>query len=136
MALAKLCAASTCRNTFKGSGAYCQACRDEIAAQPKPNRNAKRREYEQGKPSAWRRGYNSEYQRNRKTLLEHNPFCWYCLALLGISTPSTTADHRIPVSQGVDNSYSNLIPCCRSHQQRRGNMPFETFVMLVIQGRK
>jgi len=60
------------------------------------------------------RGYDGEYQRNRKVVLANSPRCTYCPA------PATTADHRLALSRGGDNSLENLVPACAACNYSRG----------------
>ena len=54
--------------------------------------NLQRDKYRQ---SAYRRGYNTAWQKASKSFLIKNPFCAECLKR-GIHTPSAVVDHIIP----------------------------------------
>lgn len=52
------------------------------------------------------RAQDSEYRRNRATVLQGHPPCRYC------GQPATQVDHVVPVSKGGTHSIANLVPCC------------------------
>ncbi|PYC66640.1 hypothetical protein C7C45_24155 [Micromonospora arborensis] len=66
--------------------------------------------------SASRRGYTSEYRRNRAVVLADAPACTLCRR-----RPATTADHIVPLSKGGTNQLSNLRPACGPCNYGRGN---------------
>ncbi|MEV6300403.1 HNH endonuclease signature motif containing protein [Actinoplanes sp. NPDC051861] len=66
--------------------------------------------------SASRRGYDSTYQRNRRTILEGSPLCTLCRR-----RSATTADHIVPLSKGGTNELTNLRPSCGPCNYARGN---------------
>ncbi|WP_328478506.1 HNH endonuclease [Actinoplanes sp. NBC_00393] len=68
--------------------------------------------------SASRRGYNYQYQLNRRTLLEGSPLCSLCGLIV-----ATTADHVVPLSRGGTNELTNLRPACGPCNYGRGNRP-------------
>ncbi|WP_155053930.1 HNH endonuclease [Streptomyces blattellae] len=68
------------------------------------------------RPTAWQRGYTTEYQRNRRWLLQSNPLCALCNV-----AKATTADHVLPLSKGGTNHIDNLRPACGPCNYRRGN---------------
>lgn len=73
-----------------------------------------------GRSSATIRGYNSEWQVIRKSVLAVEPFCRSCAAN-GLGVPATHVDHIKPKSLGGTNDRSNLQPLCqRCHLSKSG----------------
>ena len=71
------------------------------------------RESRQPQPSRQSRGYNSEYDRNRRIVIErawsHNESC--CICGFGFRSKSDiTAEHVIPRRAGGSNALANLGP--------------------------
>jgi 5-methylcytosine-specific restriction endonuclease McrA len=60
------------------------------------------------RPSAYERGYNTEYYQNRAILLAGHPKCAECG-----STSRLEIDHIRAAHKGIDNSLSNLRVLCR-----------------------
>lgn len=58
--------------------------------------------------------------RNRKSK------CFYCETKL--TEENATADHIIPISEGGNNSQVNLVVCCKSCNNERGNEKFNKFL--------
>jgi 5-methylcytosine-specific restriction protein A len=56
---------------------------------------ARNREYDQRRGSARERGYDSRWDKARKTYLAHNPLCVMCKRE-GRVTPATVVDHIKP----------------------------------------
>jgi hypothetical protein len=83
---------------------------------------------------------NGEKVRRRKAFLIHffNTNCFYC----GIPTQTSdvlisnlmTLDHIVPVSRGGNNDVSNLVICCASCNNDRGNKLFEDYMIKVLDG--
>jgi ribosomal protein S14 len=71
------------------------------------------------RPSFRERGYDGEYDRNRRALLATATACWICGQPARPGDP-LTADHIIPRSQGGGSSLGNLAPAHRSCNSRRG----------------
>jgi hypothetical protein len=62
------------------------------------------------------REYDStEYRKNRRIVLEGSPMCAYCRR-----RKADTVDHVVEVDRGGDSSLSNLVPCCRTCNSRKG----------------
>lgn len=64
-------------------------------------------------PSAAKRGYGAEYQRNKKIMVEHawerkDP-CWRC-GMQFASKSRITADHKVPIKFGGGPELDNLRP--------------------------
>jgi len=69
--------------------------------------------------SARQRGYNAEYERNRKLVLAASDgVCAWCHR-----RPATTVDHTIPLAKGGTNEIGNLIPSCGLCNASRGSRP-------------
>jgi 5-methylcytosine-specific restriction enzyme A len=68
------------------------------------------------RPSYRARGYDAEYQRNRKLLLAQYPTCAICG-----NAAATTADHIVPRSEGGSNDIANLRPACAKCNYGRGS---------------
>jgi 5-methylcytosine-specific restriction endonuclease McrA len=86
------------------------------------------RKFPRSKLSRQARGYNAEYDRNRRLMIadawEKQLPCVRCG--MGFQKVSDiTADHLIPKALGLDNSLANLAPahraCNQSHGARLGN---------------
>ncbi|WP_425274469.1 HNH endonuclease [Streptomyces flavidovirens] len=77
---------------------------------------ARKREKTRVRLSPRERGYDAEYQRNRRWLLRSQPDCHICRVAL-----ATTADHIIPLSRGGSNAMDNLRPACGPCNYSRGN---------------
>jgi hypothetical protein len=55
-----------------------------------------------------------------------NSTCLYCGNKLTMK--NATADHIIPISKGGNNSQVNMIVCCKSCNEERGNIKFEKYL--------
>ncbi len=53
--------------------------------------------------------------------------CIYCGVEL--TDDNVTADHIVPISKGGNNSQVNLVACCKSCNNERGNMNFKKFYL-------
>jgi 5-methylcytosine-specific restriction enzyme A len=71
------------------------------------------------RPDWRRRGYDAEYDRNRRALLAVSTRCAVC-GLPSMLNDPLTADHIVPRSEGGGNEQSNLRAVHRSCNQRRG----------------
>ena len=49
--------------------------------------------------------------------------CFYCLSPLAVST--RCIDHVIPLVELLDNSYRNLVSCCRKCNLQKSDLPAE-----------
>jgi 5-methylcytosine-specific restriction endonuclease McrA len=61
---------------------------------------------------------SSEYQRNRKLVIEREPICHWRFP--GCTFKSTTADHLLSLSKGGGNDLANLVGACNRCNERRG----------------
>lgn len=52
--------------------------------------------------------------------------CLYCDESLTKS--NATADHIVPISVGGNNTQINLVVCCKSCNNERGNLPFKEYL--------
>ncbi|MET9890780.1 HNH endonuclease [Streptomyces sp. NPDC006465] len=86
--------------------------------EPCASAGAKRREQKRWdtRPSAWARGYNTQYRKARAEILSASPVCSICHR-----RPADTADHIVPLSRGGSNEPSNLRPACGPCNYGRGN---------------
>lgn len=66
-------------------------------------------------------GYAKEFIENHR-----NAKCLYCNDKLTIE--NATTDHIIPISTGGNNSQVNLIVCCKSCNEERGNIEFNKYL--------
>lgn len=65
--------------------------------------------------SAYKRGYDSNWQRVRQMVLNRNPMC----QVPGCTRPATDIDHIIPLRQGGENTDNNLQALCHSHHSMK-----------------
>lgn len=87
-----------------GRDARCPSCARE---------HQRRRDAVRGTPV--QRGYDSEYRRLRRQVLEDAGWaCGYCGA------PANTVDHIVPLSRGGSRGIDNLRAACSSCNYRRG----------------
>ncbi len=77
----------------------------------------------QVRPSSAFQGYDAEYRRNRKLLLEYQPWCSACG-----TTENLTADHILAYSQGGGNGFDNLQVLCRSCNSRKSRQEAKVWV--------
>lgn len=59
--------------------------------------------------------YPTEYQQNRKLILQSKPTCVYCR-----TAEATTVDHIIEVDRGGTHQLDNLVPACSKCNYKRG----------------
>lgn len=75
--------------------------------------------YDAGRPSAARRGYDRRWRKVRKKKLALDPLCEHC-KLRGRTTPATDVDHVVPLNRGgAGYAMSNLQSLCRSCHNRK-----------------
>jgi 5-methylcytosine-specific restriction protein A len=74
------------------------------------------RPWDHGGRSRQERGYGAEHERLRRIVLEEEPVCHYCR-----ERPSTTVDHRVPISRGGPTVRDNLVGCCSDCQARKAS---------------
>lgn len=68
-------------------------------------------------------GFTREYLTDNPGIHNH---CIYCNTTL--TEENITADHIIPVSKGGNNSKINLIPCCKTCNEERGDEEFYKYL--------
>ena len=74
----------------------------------------RRRQYDQVRPSAAERGYDSEWQRVRTTYLKAHPQCYVC------DLPATQVDPITPRREGGSKTdWTNLRPYCHRHHSMK-----------------
>jgi len=80
---------------------------------------ARNREYDQRRGSARERGYNSRWDKARKTYLMRNPLCVTCQRE-GRVTPARVVDHIIPHKGDTSLFWdtSNWQSLCETHHNR------------------
>jgi len=71
------------------------------------------KQYERGRPSAAKRGYDREWREIRAEHLAMYPFCVVC------GLPATDVDHIVPRAQGGSSEHSNLQSLCHTHHSRK-----------------
>ncbi len=105
-----------CRVCGKPGKSICDKC---VNSNKQPQRS---------KPSRQSRGYNNEYDRNRRIVIDiawsHNEPC--CLCGNGfIRKEDISAEHVIPLRNGGSNTLSNLAPAHKScnYAWRRKHTP-------------
>jgi 5-methylcytosine-specific restriction endonuclease McrA len=94
-------------------GSRCPTCK------PKANQ-ARQARYDRHRPSAWRRGYNSDYHRNSAPILAAAKACSWCGREFTQDLPATM-DHVTPLSHGGTNDPSNLVAACKPCNSSRGS---------------
>lgn len=99
---ARICAWLSCSSLVEGDGCYCRR-----------HARAVRRNHDEQRPPAHRRGYGGPWRRLRLLVLNHEPFCRLCGA------PATEVDHIVPLRAGGTNELSNLQPLCKSCHSRK-----------------
>lgn len=60
-------------------------------------------------------------------LVDRTTTCPYCKALL--TTENRSLDHMQPLTKGGRHSISNLMPCCRACNSRKGNKDFSDWLL-------
>lgn len=85
----KPCAHPGCR-AWATCGSYCEVHAAEYAAQRAERRSAAMQRADRSRLSPDARGYNSRWNKARKTYLRHHPLCVVC------GEPATEVDHIIP----------------------------------------
>ena len=70
------------------------------------------------RPSAARRGYDSNWRRRRTEHLAAHPWCVDCLAE-GKRVKATQVDHDVPKTAGGEEDPSNYKSRCHSHHSRK-----------------
>ena len=68
------------------------------------------KDYDLKRGSAYKRGYDRNWQRLRIMYLNQNPLC----STPGCNQPATDVHHVIPLRSGGDNSFDNLKALCHS----------------------
>ncbi len=63
--------------------------------------------YDDGRPSAARRGYDARWRRLRRVVLSRQPVC-------PCGSAATEVDHIVPKDAGGDDSFDNLQALCKS----------------------
>jgi 5-methylcytosine-specific restriction endonuclease McrA len=71
-----------------------------------------------------------------KEFIEENKdtYCIYCDDIL--TEQNATADHIVPISDGGNNCQVNLVVCCKSCNNERGNMEFKTYLTMKKKNNK
>jgi 5-methylcytosine-specific restriction protein A len=82
-------------------------------------KRAKQRKQDRARGTAWQRGYNSEYQKNRGSLINDDSYCYNC-GHTGDKDNPLTGDHIKPRHLEIDNSIENLGILCRSCNSSKG----------------
>ena len=94
----KPCRMNGCPN-LATSGAYCplhaNARAGENETKEKTSPPSGKIIYQQDRPSAYRRGYDHNWRKERKKFLMNHPWCVHCLNK-GYRTPATEVDHIVP----------------------------------------
>jgi 5-methylcytosine-specific restriction protein A len=81
---------------------------------------ARNREHDTRRSSARERGYNTRWEKARKTYLTRNPLCIMCQRE-GRVTPATVVDHIIPHKGDAAlfwDTENNWQPLCKPHHDR------------------
>lgn len=88
---------------------------------PKPlDLRVRHREYDQHRGSARERGYNTRWEKARKTYLASHPLCVMCKRE-GRIAPATVVDHIIPHKGDTAlfwDTENNWQPLCKPHHDR------------------
>jgi len=96
------------RRALIDTGSRCSSCRSAYQ---------RRRDARRGTPA--QRGYNAEYQRNRKAVLAASDG----MCAWGCGRAATTVDHVVPLARGGSNDLDNLVPACATCNSSRGSNP-------------
>ena len=76
--------------------------------------------YEEGRPSAARRGYGRDWRRLRAMYLRRNPLCEDPFGIHGGAVVAAyEVDHIVPLSRGGGNDWDNLQALCKSCHSRK-----------------
>src|SRR5689334_15702372 len=81
---------------------------------------ARQREHDARRGSARERGYNTRWEKARKTYLMRNPLCVMCQKE-GRVTPATVVDHIVPHKGDTAlfwDTENNWQPLCKPHHDR------------------
>lgn len=107
------CRATNCRATTRDASGYCDACRP--AAEAKDAELAQARDKRRGTSS--QRGYGSDWQKLRARIMRaHGGLCQDCKTE-GFFRKAFEVHHADGSAQ--NNEFSNLIPLCREHHDKR-----------------
>lgn len=74
-----------------------------------------RRKHADRPENSWERGYNTEYEKNKKEILKGGPKCAICG-----EAKATEVDHIKSLKDGGSNAKSNLRPACKSCNRKDG----------------
>jgi 5-methylcytosine-specific restriction protein A len=84
------------------------------------DQRARQREHDTKRGSARQRGYNTRWEKARKTYLMRNPLCVLCQRE-GRVTPATVVDHIVPHKGDTKlfwDTEDNWQPLCKPHHDR------------------
>jgi 5-methylcytosine-specific restriction protein A len=76
-----------------------------------------RRQYEQGRPSAAARGYDSKWRVVRAAYLKAHPIC----SEEGCGAQAEDVDHIVALKDGGTHAWANLRAYCHSHHSQKTN---------------
>lgn len=109
------CKAQGCPNrSVEGGGGYCEI-HQGLYQKEKSERGAKYNKYNRGYDSNKR--YGAGWKKIRDIYIKEHPFCEECQSK-GINTLAVLVHHRVPLSQGGNNSYENLESvCAKCHEE-------------------
>jgi hypothetical protein len=68
-------------------------------------------------------------EKRRVVILRHGPACFYCRRAL--APQHLTMDHRVPRCRGGTSHESNLVPCCRPCNTRKGPLTAEEYFRVI-----
>jgi 5-methylcytosine-specific restriction endonuclease McrA len=78
------------------------------------HRKAKQRQRDAVRGTPSQRGYDYQYQQNRRAVLAVSRTCTYCGAF------ATTVDHIVALADGGTSDFENLVPSCSDCNSSRG----------------